>query len=800
MQHTQMLSNSTSSPCFSKIKGDAIPTLSLEDQSEVIQRYTSRPNSSLTPKPRMLCYDTSSTEPASTRHKMLNTPSTGQVKRTPRTPADIACIVAIIENRAREVGLARLDLNSYEIKLSQFADNSTYINTISTLHAWDPVEIVVCKAAERSALMTRISEQLQGVTVTAIARKFFNEGRGVDLYRGACVTDHNSDTEQKYVCMAAFSALHKYIEYSQSVYLYSESLKVSFQHLDSVLVLDWKTMHALELVASYEGSHKESLAALFQCRTDAGRRLTRAALLQPCRDLPTLERRYEAIEELTDNQVLRSELLNVISGCSNTELITARLVQKSKDSASIMQAQVAVFQPMKQALKCAVALYNLMRVHAPKSQLLKAFLEALRDQRIAALLRELDEILSDPVKSQSVQLASLNLVKPRVNALLDGKTQPVSKEVANRLIEDLQETANDVKVKLGEPSLKLTYSASRGYHLEMPVGLLTRTSLQSSSFIQIHKVIARQKAKKAYASTEEMISLNSQLTATLDEVSALNFSVLSGLLELARERISCLYNITYVVASLDMLLAFSVYAATFPTVRPVFSDRLTLRGARAPLIETLKKRPAVPSDLEMTEVSRVHILTGANASGKSTFLVTIGQLVVLAHSGGFVPATYASFPRLKHLFLRAGETESLEEGSSGFLSEMKEMAYMLANAGPDSLVLVDEMCRGTFSEDANSIAWALTEAFLMKRALTCIATHLQALTALEGLYLPIRNYHTTDFKVKPGVFPRPHGYGLALASQTALPEALLAEAASVLQAIVQSSVHPCQDLQRQKVR
>jgi DNA mismatch repair protein MSH4 len=352
---------------------------------------------------------------------MLNTPSTGPVKKTPRTPADTACIVAVIENRAREVGLARLDLNSYEVTLSQFADNSTYINSISTLHAWDPVELIVCKAAERSALMLRVGEQLQGVTVTAIARKFFNEGRGVDLYRGACVTDHNSDTEQKYVCMAALSALHKYIEFSQNVFLYSDSLKVSFQHLDSILVLDWKTMQALELVVSQEGSPKESLAALLQCKTDAGRRLTRAALLQPCRDLPTLERRYEAVEELAKNQCLRSELLTCISSCSNTELITARLVQRNKDSTATMQAQVAVFQPMKQALKCALALHALLRAHSPQSQLLKAFHEALRDQRIGALLRELDEILADAVKSQSARLGTLNLVKPRVNALLDGE-------------------------------------------------------------------------------------------------------------------------------------------------------------------------------------------------------------------------------------------------------------------------------------------------------------------------------------------------------------------------------------------
>mmetsp|Transcript_1966 Transcript_1966/g.4387 ORF Transcript_1966/g.4387 Transcript_1966/m.4387 type:complete len:761 (+) Transcript_1966:23-2305(+) len=724
---------------------------------------------------------------------MLNTPSTGQVKKTPRTPADSACIIAIIENRAREVGLAKLELNSYEITLSQFADNSTYINTISTLHAWDPVEILVCRAAQSSALMVRIAEQLQGVTVTAIARKFFNEGRGVELYRGACVTDLNSDTEQKYVCMAALSALHKYIEYSQSIYLYSESLKVSFKHLDSILVLDWKTMQALEIVLSQEGSHKESLSSLFPCKTDAGRRLVRAALLQPCTDQPTLQRRYEALDELTENQCLRSELLTCISHFSNTELITARLVQKGKDSAKLMQAQVAIFQPMKQALKCAAALFNLLKVHSPKSSLLKAFQEALRDQRIPALLRELDDVLDDQAKSQSSHLATLNLIKPRVNALLDGKEHTVSKEVANRLIEDIQEAACDVKIKLSEPSLKLTYSASRGYHLEMPVSLLTRTSVQASSFVQVHK-----KAKKAFASTESLVSLNTQLQATLDEVSSLSYSVLAGLLDLARERISCLYNITYVVASLDMLLAFAVYSSTFPSVKPEFTGRFLMKGARNPIIEGIKKKALVANDLEMNEVSRVHILTGPNASGKSTFLVTIGQLIVLAHAGCFVPATCAHFPKLKNLFLRAGEAESLEEGNSGFMSEMKEMTHMLANARPESLILIDEMCRGTFSEDANSIAWTLCEAFLIKGSFTVLATHLQSLTSLESLYLPIRNFHTIDYKVKAGTCPKNHGYGLALAGQTALPEVILAEAAIVLQTIAQKNIRPRADLQRHK--
>jgi DNA mismatch repair protein MSH4 len=365
----------------------------------------------------------------------------------------------------------------------------------------------------------------------------------------------------------------------------------------------------------------------------------------------------------------------------------------------------------------------------------------------------------------------------------------------NRIIEDIQEQVNELKAKLGEPGLKLTYSASRGYHLEMPATLLSRTSLQTSSFVQVHK-----KAKKAYASTEGLLSLNAQLRSTLDEVSALSYSVMAGLLELARERISCLYNITYVVASLDMLLAFACYASSFPSVRPVFSDRLLLKEARSPLIEALKKRQSVANDVEMTEVSRLHILTGPNASGKSTLLVTVGQLVVLAHAGSFVPATSASLPRLKNMFLRAGETESLEEGTSGFMSEMKEMAYILANAGPDSLILVDEMCRGTFSEDANSLAWTLCEAFLVKKSLTCVATHLQTLTSMENLYLPIRNYHTLEYKLKSGPSPRPHGYGLSLAGQTALPEALLAEAASVLQTLVQTTVRQRPDLHKHKVR
>lgn len=357
---------------------------------------------------------------------MPNTPNT-LLKSSIRhsSTADSSCLIALIENRAREIGVASISLQSFEIKITQFADNPTYIHSITTLLSWDPLEIILCKTIENSPLTSHIQHHFSDVSVQFIGRKFFDEIKGAEIYRKACVRIHEIDYESKYVSMAALAALYKYIEFSQSIFLVMDSLKVSFIHPESLLRVDLNTLRNLEVIQSLTGDMKHSLCALFPCRTQPGSRLIRANLIQPLRDLSTILGRQQAIQELLDNSALRSELSILISQFPNTEIIIGKLVSIPKDKSTLnMKSHILNIHSLKSTLSLAISLSDLLQRYSPKSVLLRTMIENLEDMRISGLLNDIQKVVNETVsinnKSNLPRTVSLFLVKPGCSGLLDG--------------------------------------------------------------------------------------------------------------------------------------------------------------------------------------------------------------------------------------------------------------------------------------------------------------------------------------------------------------------------------------------
>lgn len=357
---------------------------------------------------------------------MTNTPNPllrSSIRRS--TAQDSTSLVALIENRAREIGMASISLQSFEIKITQFADNPTYIHTITTLLSWDPLEIILCKTIESSPLTSHIAHHFGDVSVQYLGRKFFDEIKGAEIYRKACVRVHEIDYESKYVSMAALAALYKFIEFSQSIFLVTDTLKVSFIHPESLLRVDLNTLRNLEVIQSLDGDMKKSVAGLFTCRTQPGARLIRANLIQPLRDLSTILGRQQAIQELLDNSTLRSELSLLISSFPNTEIIIGKLVSIPKDRSTLnMKSHILNIYSLRSALSQAVALSELLERHSPQSVLLKAMIENLQDMRISGLLNDINRVVDDNLsinnKANLPRAVSLYLIKPGVSGLLDG--------------------------------------------------------------------------------------------------------------------------------------------------------------------------------------------------------------------------------------------------------------------------------------------------------------------------------------------------------------------------------------------
>jgi len=220
--------------------------------------------------------------------------------------------------------------------------------------------------------------------------------------------------------------------------------------------------------------------------------------------------------------------------------------------------------------------------------------------------------------------------------------------------------------------VRAEYNTRRGHHLSCPI---VDGDCLPDLFVQVVK-----KRKKWTFSTEEMMSLNTRINESMNEILLLTDRVTENILVEIRNNVGSIYKVAEAVALLDMICAFTTYVTITPScVRPAFSTDgpLAIKQGRNPLVEKLFTEPFIPNDTFMTETSNFHVIMGPNMSGKSTYLRQVALLTILAHVGCFVPATFASFRLVDRLFTRIGTSDCLEKNSSTFMVEMKEIAFII---------------------------------------------------------------------------------------------------------------------------
>jgi len=701
---------------------------------------------------------------------MLNTPnSASSSRRTPGTPGEPCCIISVIENRAREVGLACVNLNSFKLSFTQFVDYPTYVNTVSTLFAWDPYEVLLPKTAENSLLKTRILQHLKGISIEYIPRNFYDERHGQELYKNSVLKVNDVETESKYIGLAALSSLIQYLQNTQHIIFYDNCLHITYSHLENLLLIDYSTARTLEIIVSNQGSIKHSLAGCFVCRTIAGFRMLRANLLQPSREHKTITERQKAVKELIECSSLRSEVSSVLSQLPNTELITARLIQKQKSNKlNFAKLQVQNIVAILQSLEAAQCINQTLCSYSFSSREILEVIESIDDRRIDSLIESFQFFLNlESVKGTSVSKEKmLHLVKEGISGLLD-----ISREIHKNILDEVNEYFNQVKYSLNHPGLKLQKNSARKFFL------------QFDSLNQVKEVLGEPlikvsvKSKKVVASTPKLTSLNEKLSSSENDIIALTYEVLEELLLKAREKIICLYNISHSIGVLDELLAFAEFSIQYECVKPEFtSHNLTIHRAKNPILENFKAY--MPSNYQILPNCLFQVVTGVNSSGKTTYLKTLAIVQVLAQTGCFVPACSASLVILDALLVRLGETESIEYNASSFLAEMQDSHFILNTATKNSLVLVDELGRGTSHEDGVSLAWAIAESFILKEARCLFSTHFHQLTGLESIYPTVKNKSLENFKVLEGRLE--NYYALELSQLSFFPLELVQDAKRLL--------------------
>ncbi|TBW08251.1 DNA mismatch repair protein MutS [Azotobacter chroococcum subsp. isscasi] len=530
------------------------------------------------------------------------------------------------------------------------------------------------------------------------------------------------------------------------------------ERLDDTVILDGASRRNLELDVNLAGGRDNTLQSVIdRCQTAMGSRLLGRWLNRPLRDRTVLEARQNAVACLLESYRFES-LQPQLKEIGDVERILARIGLRNarpRDLARLRDALAAL----------------------PQLQTALIPLEAPHLQALAGSIRtypELADLLARAIiDTPPAVIRDGGVLKQGYDAELDELLS--LSENAGQFLMDLEARE---KARTGLPNLKVGYNRIHGYYIELP-----RVQAEQAPA----DYIRRQTLKGAERFiTPELKAFEDKALSAKSRALAREKALYEELLEILIAQLAPLQDTAAALAELDVLADLAERALNLDLDRPRFVDEpcLRIRQGRHPVVEQVLDTPFVANDLELDDSTRMLVITGPNMGGKSTYMRQTALIVLLAHIGSFVPAQRCELSLVDRIFTRIGSSDDLAGGRSTFMVEMSETANILHNATERSLVLMDEVGRGTSTFDGLSLAWAAAEHLAGLRAWTLFATHYFELTALAESQPVVANVHLSATEhnerivflhhVLPG--PASQSYGLAVAQLAGVPGAVIARA------------------------
>jgi DNA mismatch repair protein MutS len=558
--------------------------------------------------------------------------------------------------------------------------------------------------------------------------------------------------------IAAAGALLAYVRETQKSAL-PHLLSITTEERDAALIMDPATRRNLELDESITGADQLTLAGVFDRTTTAmGGRLLRRWLHRPLRDRDILRARYHAVAALID-QDQHAPIAEGLAAVGDLERILARIALRSARPRDLVQLRAALG-----------ALPSLRRILAgASSPLLQRLTMGINDhhEEHSLLHRAIDEAPPHYLRDGGVIAPGFDAELDELRAL-GGNTE--------QFLIDLERRERE---RSGLSSLKLGFNRIQGFFIEVN---------RSQADKVPPEYLRRQTVKSAERFiTPELKTFEDKVLGARERAQARERMLYEALLEQLSANLPALQGSATSIAEIDVLSCFAERATTLQCAQPELVEEPMLRidGGRHPVVERAGREPFIPNDLRFDDSRRMLIITGPNMGGKSTYMRQTALIVILAHIGCFVPARRAILGPLDRIFTRIGASDDLAGGRSTFMLEMTETANILNNASDRSLVLMDEVGRGTSTFDGLSLAWACAAFIATKiRAFTLFATHYFELTSLASEIPGVANVHVEAVEhgerlvflhsVKEG--PANQSYGLQVAALAGIPKSVTTQA------------------------
>jgi DNA mismatch repair protein MutS len=547
---------------------------------------------------------------------------------------------------------------------------------------------------------------------------------------------------------------------------------LAFENRDEAVQMDAATRRNLELDINLQGGEEHTLfSVLNRCSTSMGSRLLRRWLHRPLRTQNVLQMRLDAIDSLQKNyafELLQQDLKHI----GDLERILGRLALRSSRPRDLSR------------LMMSLAVYPQLQINLRKHE--STLLKNLATQ-ISEFPDTVDLLNRAMIENPPVVIRDGGVIKEGYDAELDD-LRNISTNAGQYLI-DLETRERE---RTGIPTLKVGYNRVHGYFIEL-------TSAQSEKAPADY--IRRQTLKNAERYiTPELKAFEDKALSAQSRALAREKALYEELIDQLNHQLIALQDSAAAVSELDVLCNLAERANELHFCRPELIDNreLTIVGGRHPVVEQVSSSPFVPNDLSFNTQRQMLIITGPNMGGKSTYMRQAALICLLTHIGSFVPAKSVSMSIVDRIFTRIGSSDDLASGRSTFMVEMTETANILHNATPNSLVLMDEVGRGTSTFDGLSLAWACAKHLAESvKAFTLFATHYFELTSLPETISGIVNVHLDATEHKDRIVflhkvqegPASKSYGLQVAKLAGIPNNVIEEAQNQLH-LLENGEHP----------
>ena len=681
--------------------------------------------------------------------------------------------------------------NNYLMSLYKENDNIglSYVDistgeTNATLIGRDKIIEEIAKVSPSEIILNDISFKEDLKNIATLGNIYINENFDENYLNINILNEYFSDDylsslkfDEDNLIKNSLCILLNYI-YNTQKQITSNINHINIYNPMEYMVLDMFTRINLELTQTMRGSKKKGslLHVLDKTSTAMGGRLLRKYVEEPLVNKKRIDERLDVIEEIKNDFSLREDLIDILKNVYDIERICGKIAFEKVTPKEMIN------------LRNSIEKLPLLRerINCSNGNTIKKYIDNMED------LKDIYELINNSIMEEpSITIKDGNIIKSSYNEELK-ELRNISKNGAFMI----KEIENCEREKTGVKSLKIGFNKVFGYYIEITKVNLASLDLEG-------RYIRKQTLSNAERFiTEELKEIEDKILHAEEKIKALEYDIFVKIRQTIYNNIDRIQNVAKIIANIDVFTSFATVAHMNNYVKPLINEnsKLDIKNGRHPVIESIVgEENFVPNDTYLNSGENIiNIITGPNMAGKSTYMRQTAIITLMAHMGSFVPAEYANIPICDRIFTRVGASDDLSQGQSTFMVEMSEVSHILKNATNKSLVILDEIGRGTSTYDGISLAWSIVE-YIEKniKCKTLFATHYHELTDLENEFTEVKNY---SIAVKDDgeniIFLRKiidqaadKSYGIYVAKLAKLPNEVINRSSEILKELEKNHVH-----------